>query len=76
MKVALKAARSCINSNELDVATKVLARAADYEEVLGKEDTSQANGNMTQDTHLVVDYFIMRVILVSQAKPYARSSIR
>lgn len=63
MKVALKAARVCIEGNELSTATKILERAAEYQEVLGKE------GGRGEDTELAnrlrVEYFAVRMSLVS-----------
>ena len=66
IKVALKAARVCIEGNELGVATKVLERAADYEDVLGKGD----EGGDERDGELAdgfrAQYFAVRTTLVSE----------
>ncbi|CAN9168411.1 unnamed protein product [Alternaria alternata] len=63
IKVALKTARVCIEGNELGVATKVLERAADYEDVLGKRD----EGGDERDGELAdgfrAQYFAVRTTL-------------
>ncbi|KAF2130996.1 SPO22-domain-containing protein [Dothidotthia symphoricarpi CBS 119687] len=64
MKVALKAARVCIDGNELENATKVLERAAEYQEVL-----SHANNDVVsnEETELAersrVEYYAVRTTL-------------
>jgi hypothetical protein len=64
MKVALKAAKVCIEGNELSSATKVLQRAADYQEVLSKG----ADADEAEETELVdclrVEYYAVRTTLV------------
>jgi hypothetical protein len=64
MKVALKAARVCIDGNELSNVTKILERAAEYQDVLGKEtdDTSSHEGEVTR--RLQMEYFAVRTTLV------------
>ncbi|KAI5375420.1 hypothetical protein J4E82_005842 [Alternaria postmessia] len=63
IKVALKTARVCIEGNELGIATKVLERAADYEDVLGKRD----EGGDERDGELAdgfrAQYFAVRTTL-------------
>ncbi|KAF2036041.1 SPO22-domain-containing protein [Setomelanomma holmii] len=63
MKVALKAARVCIDGGELTNATKVLERAAEYQDVLsqagdGKDDEQGELANC-----LRLDYFAVRTLL-------------
>jgi hypothetical protein len=65
MKVALKAARVCIEEGELVCATKVLERAADYQEGVDNESRETEEG---EDIHvgLRVDYYALRTLLVSE----------
>jgi len=67
MKVALKAAKVCIKEQELEGATKVLERAADYEELLSqsvhKDDES---GEEELGHRLRVEYFAVRAALVKR----------
>ncbi|KAH3908764.1 hypothetical protein HBH56_171760 [Parastagonospora nodorum] len=62
MKVALKAARMCITSKEISHATKLLERAAEYQEVLGKEDDA-ANDESEMARRLRMEYFAVRTTL-------------
>lgn len=63
MRVALKAARVCIEGNELSNAIKVLERAAEYQEVLGKE--GERGEDIELANRLRVEYFAVRTTLVS-----------
>lgn len=65
MKVALKAARVCIENRESELATKVLERAAEYEDVLGQEAGRGEDEDDEVGAHLRVEYFGVRTILVS-----------
>jgi hypothetical protein len=65
MKVALKAAKVCIASNEAAGATKVLERAAEYEEVLSKGADEEQDEEGEVGERLRVEYFAMRTTLVS-----------
>lgn len=61
MKIALKAAKVCIDDMEFASATKVLERAADYQDILSKEGES---GEMTAQANLMrVEYFAVRTTL-------------
>ena len=66
MKVALKAAKCCIEHGMVSDATKVLGRAAEYREVLGGDDVGEsedAEGELGE--RLKVEYFALRTALVS-----------
>ncbi|KAF2659423.1 SPO22-domain-containing protein [Lophiostoma macrostomum CBS 122681] len=63
MKVALKAARVCIQNNELSLATKVLERAADYQEALDKSVHGEGEENGQLEDTLRVEYFAVRMTL-------------
>jgi hypothetical protein len=67
MKVALKAARACIQGNELSTATKVLERAAEYQETLGKENDveTESREEIELADGLRVEYFAVRTALVN-----------
>jgi hypothetical protein len=65
MKVALKAARACIDSKDMSSATKVLERAADYQEALGSETDGETNEEERLGERLRVEYFAVRTTLVS-----------
>ena len=65
MKVALKAARVSIESNELESATKVLERAAVYQETLSKNGEGQSGEEAALADRLQAEYFAMRTALVS-----------
>jgi hypothetical protein len=65
MKVALKAAKVCIENNELDSATKVLERAAGYQEAMAKDIDGKPNEEAQLDGRLRVEYFAVRTTLVS-----------
>ncbi|KAF2463463.1 SPO22-domain-containing protein [Lindgomyces ingoldianus] len=63
MKVALKAARVCLEDKDLGSATKVLERAADYQDALGKEtgDIDKQQAQLVE--RLRMEYFGVRTIL-------------
>jgi len=63
MKIALKAAKVCIEGSELSAATKVMERAADYQEALGQGE-SMAEEETTLVTGLRIEYFVVRMALV------------
>ncbi|KAF2258604.1 SPO22-domain-containing protein [Lojkania enalia] len=65
MRVALKAARVCVENNELSNATKVLERAAGYEDALskGKEPIGEKNEEANIEQRLRVEYFAVRTAL-------------
>jgi hypothetical protein len=65
MKVALKAARVCIDSKDFISATKVLERAADYQEALGSETDGERSDEEELRERLCVEYFAVRTMLVS-----------
>jgi hypothetical protein len=65
MKVALKAARACIDSKDMSSATKVLERAADYQEALDSETDGEKSEQEQLGERLRVDYFAVRTTLVS-----------
>ncbi|KAF1951086.1 SPO22-domain-containing protein [Byssothecium circinans] len=63
LKVALKAAKVCIEGNEAGIATKVLERAAEHQEALSDE-TSGAQGDEAGIAErLRVEYFAVRTAL-------------
>jgi hypothetical protein len=64
MKVALKAARVCIENSEFSNATKILERAAEYQDILGKE-ANGPDGDEGEAAHrLRMEYFAVRTTLV------------
>ena len=63
MKIALKAAKWCIENNEVDGATKVLERAAEYQEVLAPEGDSDRD-EAELGERLRVEYYALRTALV------------
>jgi hypothetical protein len=65
LRVALKAARMCIEEADLGSATKVLERAADYQEVLGKDAHSDNEHESVDCMGLRAEYFGLRMALVS-----------
>jgi hypothetical protein len=67
LRVALKAARVCIDNTDLASATKVLERAADYQEALAAESNSDSSARVQDDGILRLDYFIVRTALVCAA---------
>lgn len=65
MKVALKAARVCIQGDDLATATKVLERAADYQDVLSQEGEDKRREEKELADDLRAQYFAVRTTLVS-----------
>lgn len=65
IKVALKAARVCIDGNELQIATKVLERAAEYQDLLSKGTEGEPREEAELVECLRAQYFAMRMTLVS-----------
>ncbi|PVH94353.1 SPO22-domain-containing protein [Periconia macrospinosa] len=63
MKVALKAAKVCIENQEMLSATKVLERAAEYEDLLGQEAGREKDGDVLIGDRLRVEYFGVRMVL-------------
>ena len=66
MKVALKAAKVCVLGEELESATKVLERAATYEDLLSSEtrDTDAGGEELDITKRLRLEYFSVRTALV------------
>jgi len=73
MKVALKAAKVCIERDELDSAVKVLERAADYQEALSQRVDAEELDGAELGNRLRVEYFAVRTTLVSWLSPSATS---
>jgi hypothetical protein len=65
MNVALKAARISIEGNELESATKVLERAAGYQEILNMKSEGQRDEEAALAGRLQAEYFVVRTTLVS-----------
>ncbi|KAF2741108.1 SPO22-domain-containing protein [Polyplosphaeria fusca] len=64
MKIALKAARVCVENNELGYATKVLERAAEYDDTLAAQETrEEEEEEAIMEAHLRTEYFAMRMTL-------------
>ncbi|XPS72064.1 sporulation-specific protein 22 [Ascochyta lentis] len=63
MKVALKAAKVCILAKEFDSATKVLERAATYEDVMSDERENGDNEEADVAKRLRLEYFAVRTVL-------------
>ncbi|KAJ5063293.1 meiosis protein SPO22/ZIP4 like-domain-containing protein [Bipolaris maydis] len=63
MKVALKAARVCIQGDDLATATKVLERAADYQDVLSQEGEDKRREEKELADDLRAQYFAVRTTL-------------
>ncbi|KAJ4356283.1 sporulation-specific protein 22 [Didymosphaeria variabile] len=62
MKIALKAARWCIENKEVGNATKVLERAAEYQEMLAQEGENERN-EAEWGARLRVEYYALRTAL-------------
>ncbi|KAI4712219.1 hypothetical protein J4E89_002485 [Alternaria sp. Ai002NY15] len=63
MKVALKAARVCIEANELIIATDLLKLAAEYEDVLSKGTDDKPEKDTELADGLRAQYFAVRMTL-------------
>jgi hypothetical protein len=66
MKVALKAAKVCIERDELESAVKVLERAADYQEALSRDVEADEAKEAELGGRLRGEYFAVRTTLVSK----------
>jgi hypothetical protein len=66
MRVALKAARVCIDNNELNNATKILERAAEYQDVLSMDTNSSGHDENKAAHRLRIEYFAVRTTLVRE----------
>jgi hypothetical protein len=64
MKVALKTGRVCIEEGDTANATKVLERAADYQEILAKGADSGSEEENVNCRALMMEYFGLRMALV------------
>lgn len=70
MKVALKAARNCLDMKQLDLAVKVLEKAASYAECFSSGGGNAAGQQSTDIENplplarLVSEYYILRTVLV------------
>lgn len=64
MKIALKAAKACVLAKDLDCATKVLERAAAYEEILTGQGQQSEGDDTTIAGRLQLEYFAVRAALV------------
>lgn len=64
MRVALKAAKWCVENQDVDNATKVLERAAEYQDILSQQGDSE-RGEAELGERLRVEYYALRTVLVS-----------
>lgn len=64
MRVALKAAKACILGKDLDNATRVLERAATYEDILDGAGHQSHDGETDVARRLQLEYFAVRTVLV------------
>ncbi|KAI9795239.1 MAG: hypothetical protein M1835_006135 [Candelina submexicana] len=62
-KVALKAAKYCLDQKQLDGALRVLEKAADYEEELSKPTNQLTPEDATAHGTLSTEYFLLRTTL-------------
>ncbi|KAI9697243.1 MAG: hypothetical protein M1836_004807 [Candelina mexicana] len=62
-KVALKAAKYCLDQKQLDGAIRVLEKAADYEEELSKPTNQLTPEDATAHGTLSAEYFLLRTTL-------------
>ncbi len=65
MKIALKAGKVCIDGNELGIATKVLERAAEFQEKLSVDGADDSGEGALVGNRLRAEYFAVRMTLVS-----------
>ena len=63
-KIAFKAAAVCLAAKDTDGATKVLERAADYQDVLEKMKHDDEDEHGATIRQLRAEYFLQRIILV------------
>ena len=71
MKVALKAAKVCILGQDLESATKVLQRAAVYEDILGKAGQHDDGDESDVAKRLCLEYFALRTALVGSPRNHS-----
>lgn len=64
IKIAMKAAKVCIEGNELTAATKVMEQAAEYQEVFSREGETTDDEEIALFTKLRSEYFAVRMALV------------
>jgi len=64
MKVALKAAVVCLDAQDTESATKVLERAADYQDILEKMKDGRKEEYGDTIEQLRIEYFLKRTALV------------
>lgn len=69
MKVALKAAKVCILAKDSESATRVLERAAVYENLLGSEGHNADSEEEDVARRLRLEYFAIRTVLVRLRHP-------
>lgn len=67
MKVALKAARVCVDSKEMGHATKILERAAEYQDILRQKADGASKDEEEVADRLRLEYFAVRTLLVSNS---------
>ena len=65
MKVALKAARICLENCQLGEATEVFERAAEYQEALSTQAGDERCEEIELGERLCIEYFALRATLVS-----------
>ena len=68
MKLSLKAASVCLDTKDSESATKVLEKAADYQEILGKVKDEDKDTDLREVEHLRAGYFTLRITLVSRVR--------
>lgn len=68
MKVALKAAKVCTLGQDLESATKVLERAATYEDILANEGQHDKSDDADAANRLRLEYFAVRTALVGPSQ--------
>jgi hypothetical protein len=66
MKIGLKAAKACVLAKDLDCATRVLERAAAYEEILTGQGQQRDGDDTTIAGRLQLEYYAVRAALVRQ----------
>ena len=64
LKVSLKAAKACLDSEDLDICLKMLEKAADYESELSKSENRPAPEDDLAYKRLSGEYFVVRTALV------------
>lgn len=71
MRVANKAARTCLDLGKMDSCTRVLERAADYEDALGDQVKRGQSKEVDSGTikRLRMEYLSLRMALVGLCNP-------